>query len=92
MKKVKSLTMPKKLKGGPFGIFQDPFSRKTPKKLKGDPSGNKFSRKKSRNAEKTERGPLWSSIVCYAGNLFGSVPWDKGYNLASPQNIVELLG
>ena len=27
----KSPTMPKKLKGGPFGIFQRPFCRKTPK-------------------------------------------------------------
>ena len=30
-KKFKSLTMPKKLKGGPLGIFQHPFRRKTPK-------------------------------------------------------------
>ena len=28
---LKSLTMPKKLKGGPFGISQHPFCRKTPK-------------------------------------------------------------
>ena len=41
--------------------------------------------KKSLNAEKTERGdPLASTgIVCYEGNLFGSVPWANGYNLAS---------
>ena len=49
----KSLTMPKKLKGGPFGIFQHPFCRKTPKKLKGDPLGKKFFEKKSHRAENT---------------------------------------
>ena len=31
----------KKRKGGPFGIFQHPFCRKTAKKLKGDPFGEK---------------------------------------------------
>ena len=42
-----------KLKGGPYGIFQHPFSRKTQKKLKGGTLwGNFFFRKKSRNAEK----------------------------------------
>ena len=50
-------------------------------------------RKKSHNAEKTEReDPLVSSgIVCYAGNLFGSVPWATRYILASSVNFVELL-
>ena len=43
----------KKLKGGPFEIFQHPFCRKTAKKLKGDPLGkNFFPGKKSHNAEK----------------------------------------
>ena len=37
----------KKLKGGPFGIFQHPFCRKTEKKLKGGPFGEKNFRKKS---------------------------------------------
>ena len=47
----KSLTMPKKnWKGGPLGIFQHPFCRKTPKKWKGDPLGI-FFRKKSLRAE-----------------------------------------
>ena len=43
--------------------------------------------------KKTEReGPLVSSgIVCYAGNLFGSVPWATRYILASSVNFVELL-
>ena len=42
-----------------------------------------FFRKKSRNAEKTEKGyPLVSSgIVGYAGNRFGSVPWANSGNL-----------
>ena len=36
--------------------------------------------------------PLVSSgIVCYAGNLFGSVPWANRYILASSENFVELL-
>ena len=39
--------MPKKLKGGPFGIFQHPFCRKTAKKIEGGPFGEKKFRKKS---------------------------------------------
>ena len=35
-----------KLKGGPFGIFQHPFWRKTAKKLKGGPFGEKIFGKK----------------------------------------------
>ena len=36
--------------------------------------------------------PLVSSgIVCYAGNLFGSVPWANRYILASSESFVELL-
>ena len=36
--------------------------------------------------------PLVSpGIVCYAGNLFGSVPWANRYILASSENFVELL-
>ena len=43
--------------------------------------------------KKTERGDtlVSSSIVCYAGNLFGSVPWANRYILASSENFVELL-
>ena len=44
-----------KLKGGPFGIFQHPFCRKTPKKLKGGPFGEFFFRKKSHRAKNTLR-------------------------------------
>ena len=62
--------MPKKTeRGGPFGIFQHPFCRKTSKKCRGDPLGkNFFFEKKSRSAEKSERGePLVSpGMVCYA--------------------------
>ena len=46
----KSLTMPKKLKGGTLWIFQHP------KKLKGGPFGEIFfSKKKSHSAENTLR-------------------------------------
>ena len=45
-----------KLKGGPFGIFQHPFCRKTSKKCRGTLWGKIFFRKKSRSAEKNERG------------------------------------
>ena len=48
----KSLTMPKKLKGGTLWIFQHPFCRKTPKKLKGGPFGEFFFGKKSLTAPK----------------------------------------
>ena len=59
----------KKLEGGPFGIFQHPFCRKTSKKMQGDPLGKIFySKKKSRSAEKNERGEALVSpgMVCYA--------------------------
>ena len=40
--------------------------------------------RKSRNAEKTERGPFGLVRYCiYAGNLFGSVPWANGYIFAA---------
>ena len=61
----KSLTTPKKLERGHFGIFLYPVCRKTQKKLRGDPLGKNFSKKKSRNAEKTERGTLWSRPALY---------------------------
>ena len=32
-----------------------------------------------------------SDTVCYAGNLFGSVPWANRYILESSENFVELL-
>ena len=44
-----------------------------------------FSVKSLAMAKKLKGGHLVSSvIVCYAGNIFGSVPWANRYNLASP--------
>ena len=37
----------KKLKGGPFGIFQHPFCRKTSKNCRGDPLGNFFEKSRT---------------------------------------------
>ena len=47
-----------------------------PKKIEEGTLWGYFSRKKSRNAKKTERGdPLVSSgIVCYAGNILVQFP------------------
>ena len=61
--------MPKKLKGG--GTFWD-FSKSI---LSQNLLGNIFFQN-SHNANKTERGDalVSSGIVCYAGNLVGSVP------------------
>ena len=55
-----------KLKGGPFEVFQHPFCRK--KNAGGTLWGNFFSEKKSRSAEKNERGESLVSpgMVCYA--------------------------
>ena len=59
-----------KLKGGPFEVFQHPFCRKTSKKNAGGGPFGKifFSKKKSRSAEKNERGESLVSpgMVCYA--------------------------
>ena len=66
----KSHNAEKKLKGGPFGIFQHPFCRKTSKKMQGGPFGEKFFfRKKSVTVPKNnERGESLVSpgMVCYA--------------------------
>ena len=43
-------------KGGPFGIFQHPFCRKTPKKLEGGPLGEIFFRKKVSQSRKYSKG------------------------------------
>ena len=58
----KSLTTPKEKSKGPFGIFLYPVCRKSQKKF---PLGKNFFQKKSRNAEKTERGTLWSRPAWY---------------------------
>ena len=46
----------KKLKGGPFGIFQHPFCRKTSKKCRGALWGKKFRKKCLAVPKKIERG------------------------------------
>ena len=77
--------MPLKIKrGDPLGFFNIHSVAKL-KKIEGGPLGDNFSEKKSHSAEKNwKRDSLvCSSIVSYAGNLFGSVPWANGYNLAS---------
>ena len=75
----KSLTTPKKMKGGPSGIFLYPVCRKTQKKLKGGPFGEFFS-EKSRNAEKKQRGTLWSRPALYVirGNFLVMFPGPTG--------------
>ena len=83
----KSLTMPKKLKGEPSGIFQHPFCRKSPRMLEGGPSGDIFFEKMSHNAAKTRMwDPLVSPGIVLHGKkeTFGSVPWANRYILATP--------
>ena len=60
----KSHNAEKNWKGGPFGIFQHPFCRKT-SKIKG---GNFFSEKSLTVPKKTERGDslVCPDMVCYA--------------------------
>ena len=66
----KSHNAEKTERGGPFGIFQQPFCRKTSKKMQGGTLWGKFfSRKKSLAVpKKNESGdPLVSpGMVCYA--------------------------
>ena len=52
-----SLTMPKKLKVGPFGIFKHPFCRKA-SKIEGGPFGEYFFEKSLTMPKKSERGTL----------------------------------
>ena len=63
----KSHNAEKKLKGGPFVIFQHPFCRKT-SKIEGETFLGIFFSKKPHNAEKTERGDpsVSPDIVCCA--------------------------
>ena len=55
----KSHNAEKKLKGGPFGIFQHPFCRKTSKKMQGRPFGEKFFSKKSLAVPKKMKGGVF---------------------------------
>ena len=65
----KKFTMPKKLKGVPFGNFQHPFCRKTSKNWRGTLWGKNFgARKKVTMPKKTKRGDslVFPGMVCYA--------------------------
>ena len=86
--------MPKKLKGGTLWDFSTSILSQNSKKIEGGTlRGIFFPNKKSRNAEKTERGPLVSSgIVCYAEILFGSVPWANRGNLKFCRTILVSSG
>ena len=57
--------MPKKLKGGPFGIFQHPFCCKTTKELKGGLFEKKIPKKYRDATKKLKGGTLWSRPVLY---------------------------
>ena len=62
----KCLTMPKNWKGGPFGVFQHTFCRKTSKKWRGGTLWGKFfSQKNPAVPKKIERGTLCSRPVWY---------------------------
>ena len=86
--------MPKKNeRGDPLGFFNIHSVAKSEKIEGGTLWRRFFPKKMSRNAKKLKgpKNPLVSSgIVCYAGNLFGSVPWANGYNWASSKNFVEI--
>ena len=85
--------MPKKTeRGGPFGIFQHPFCRKTAKKIEGENFGGGtlwgkifFHKKSLAVPKKIERGdPLGSpSMVCYAGKQ------EKPFWFSSLDQIVQ---
>ena len=67
------ISMPKKTEGGPFGIFQHPFCRKTSKKCRGTLWGKNVPQCR----KKIERGDalVLPGMVCYAekqGNPFWS--------------------
>ena len=76
--------MPKNTERGTLWNFSTTILSQNSKNIEGGPLGI-FSEKKSRNAEKTEKGDalISSGIVCYGKNLFGSLSWAHKYNLAS---------
>ena len=88
----KSLTMLKKLRGRTLwdiltSIFQHPSQ-----KVKGEPFVGNFFFKVAQCRKNLKGDPfVLSGIVCYAGNVFGSVPWANRYILAFSGNFVELL-
>ena len=89
MKKVSRCQ--KKLKGGTLWDFSTSILLQNSKQIEGGEfRGEKFFLKKVAVPKKMD--PLVSSgIVCYEGNLFGSVPWANRYILVSSENFVELL-
>ena len=64
----KNLTMPKKTERGTLWDFSTSILSQNIKKMQGDPLGKIFFEKKSRSAEKNERGESLVSpgMVCYA--------------------------
>ena len=68
----KNLTVPKKTVRGALWDFPTSILTQNSKKMKGDHLGKIFPEKKSRSAEKNERGdPLVSlGMVCYAEKHF----------------------
>ena len=80
----------KQLKGGTLWNFSTFILLQDSEKLKG--GGCPLVKKNSRKGLAMAKKPVLPDIVCYAGNLFGSVPWAIGYNLASSYNFVERLG
>ena len=85
--------MPKKLKGRTLWAFLTSIQLQNSKIIERGTHWWKKFEQKSHSVEKNLKGdPLVSSgIVCYAGNLFGSVPCANRYNLAFSQNFTELL-
>ena len=85
----------KKLKGRTLWDFSTSILSQNSKKMKADRLVEKNSKKVAQCRNKSLWSPpvplVSSGIVCYARNLFGSVPWANRYNLASSQNFVELL-
>ena len=85
--------MPKKLKGMTLWDFSTSILLQNSKNVEGGPFGGIKLKKVAQCRKKSKGGSfrVSSGIVCYAGNLFGSVPSASRYNLASSQNFVELL-
>ena len=83
----KKFTVPKKLKGVPFGFSNIHFVAKFREKMKVGPfSGKKIGENCRTVPRKPEGGTKGGiGIVCYAKknkNLFGSAHWSNSYNLA----------
>ena len=80
--------MPKKTeREDPLGFFNVHSVAKLQKIEGGTLSWGKIWFEKSRTVLKNLKGDLLvsSGFVCYAGNLFGSVPWANRYILGSSE-------